>query len=737
MLTSQDVFRIYGDGSSSENESGNQQPLYTSNPKTVVTYLSESDSGSESSLSSLTSSSSNNNSEDKDKFRQAQVNGKQLEKPLRSVLKKPKLPKAMHRQRKDSLHSTEYDDTVTRKSLCPKQLRFSVGNSIPGTTPKTSSSSSRNSLIPSISASPPSILRKSYGRQVLSSRPYSSTETPSKYSRPSTGKTHCINNIQEDLEGALQHIKDMFPSPGDTLRSHCMGEQFEHKVVTETQACVVDRLQESSPTGYDLVGAFISDQRPENGNRGLQHSPTSVGAVRHVCDNSRMIRSFRNTQSQRQSICTASSHSLNKQQTEVSLSEVSGEIHSNSGQPRIPDLEDLINPNLVDNNIPGNETANYNTNEELNTEEYCHFSSHRDASKEVENVQRFSPPVHEESVGEKEQMSFQPEANMMVSNQQYGISEMEQPIHIEANEEDKQESPSLDSYQTSETQGQSSNSGISFSKRDKIPDISINGVVTINPKHSVKSSRRENDHSPKKWISNRSGTQENTCNRNQENNRNETRTKRSKKKIGDGQNTSNAELGSEKNSYSLININWQTESMIQDYSKVLSRSKGMPVEKHSTEIAPEIQPDITGAIIQDMEILAPQSPSESLHPHTSEDVGQYEDRVADAMGLSDDTDANDMRYEVTQPTTETAYSSLKRLRTMNSSANKEKSDKLRKKNMRVPSVSKLSRSPPRPKTLTKKTIRKSGEGRPKRKAARAAPRKVNKRIDGSIWQKSM
>jgi len=93
MLTSQDVFRIYGDGSSSENESGNQQPLYTSNPKTVVTYLSESDSGSESSLSSLTSSSSNNNSEDKDKFRQAHVNGKQLEKPLRSALKKNKIIK--------------------------------------------------------------------------------------------------------------------------------------------------------------------------------------------------------------------------------------------------------------------------------------------------------------------------------------------------------------------------------------------------------------------------------------------------------------------------------------------------------------------------------------------------------------------------------------------------------------------------------------------------------------------
>jgi len=511
-----------------------------------------------------------------------------------------------------------------------------------------------------------------------------------------------------------------------------MGGQFEHKVVSETQADVVDRLNECSPTGYDEhVGAFISDQIPENGNWGLQDSPTSVGAVRHVCDNSRMIRSFRNTQSQRQSICTASSHSLNKPQTEVFLSELSGEIHSNSGQPRVPDLEDPINPNLVNNKTPSNETANYNTNEEQNTDEYCHFSAHRDASKEVEvNVQRFSSSIQEESVGEKKQMSFQPDGNMMVSIQQYGISEMEQPMHIGANKEDEQESPGLDSYQTSETQGQSSNCGM-------IPDVTIDGVVTINPKHSVKSPRKENISSPKKWIFNRSGTQENTSNRNQESNRNETRRKKSKKKNGDGQNTSNAELCSEKNCYSLINISQQTESMIQDYSKVLSRSKGMHVEKHSTEFPPKIQPDITGDTLQEMEILAPQSPGGSLNPPTFEDVGNYESREADVMGLSDDADGNDMKYEVAQPAKETTYSSPKRPRTMNSSANKQMSDKLSKKNMRFPSVSKLSRSPPRSKSLTKKTMRKGDEIRLKRKAARAAPRKVNTRIDGSIWRKSM
>jgi len=337
MLSSKDVFRLYGNGSSSEDEHCDKQPLYTIHPKTTITYLSETDSSSDYSSSSFTSSDSGLNSEHRGNFHQAQGNRNQSAMPLRSAFKKPKISKSIN-HRKCSLHSTEEINTSLSRSLGPKQLRFCTGHSTTGIAPDISSPLSRYSSISVMSASPPSILQKSLNIQDLISNSHCATETYSKKYRPSTADNQCIINIEEDLDGALQHIKDMFPSPGDSLRAKNKGVLSKEKFVTETHADVADGSEESLSYGYDdREGVAMPCKVSKNSSRILEDSQSSVGAVRHVCDNSRIIRSFRNTYSPRLSLCSVLNHSLNKHQNEVPLSEES-DSENDAAKTRIPEL---------------------------------------------------------------------------------------------------------------------------------------------------------------------------------------------------------------------------------------------------------------------------------------------------------------------------------------------------------------------------------------------------------------
>jgi len=508
MLTSQDVFRLYGNGSSSEDEQKNSEPLFTSRPKTVITYLSETESSSDSDLSSLTSSESDTNSEDKAEFRKAQVNGKQPNKPLRSALKKARtIP-----QRKDSLHSTEEVGSIARRRLDPKQLRFHGRGSTGGLTPDVCSPASRS--VPT-SASPPSILRRTRGIQIIGARP-ADARSPGDSSRPSTGNTHCINNIQSDLDGVFQHLKNTFPSPGLTPGVQDIGVQTKLKVATESNAMAIDKSELTSPAMRDSCDERLTFEQAEgyksaDESRLMEYeSPSSVGAVRHVCDNTRIIRSFRKSgsQSRRSSIRTLSSitnHSLNQPQAEAAFSDIADKqdhIQSSTLQAQIPDLEDPVNPNQVHLSNVKEITDDVAALQTHDANEGYSVPRNSDQLEEVlTNTQAYSL---KEFIGEKQVSSFTPD----VVIQSFG--EKDQPnlhasVELKGNlwddsfvtestakaEGDDEATGSTEMYETSPTVAQNARSASKNRMLRNSRERSASDVVNFNPKLSTSRRRVE------------------------------------------------------------------------------------------------------------------------------------------------------------------------------------------------------------------------------------------------------
>jgi len=532
MLTAQEVFRLYGNGSSSEEEQNNTEPLFTTRTKTVITYLSETGSSSDSDdsdLSSLTSSGSDFSSEDSEGFRKAEVNGMQPNKPLKSVLKKPTAVP----QRRDSLHSTEELDLTARTSLGPKQLLFH-GGSNGGFTPDVSS--------PATSASPPSILKRTRNIQIMRRRPsgissstarsFSRSASPPSISerthknesmkmitargtsrgdssRRSAAKTNCINNIQDDLEGALQHIKSMFPSPGRTSGVQDIGVQTKPKAVTESNALAIDYSEQTSPATR-LTSEQADEYKPDDGSqlRMEYGSPSSVGAVRHICDDTRVVRSFRKwrsqSKSQRSSIQSLSSithHSLNQPQTETAYLGAADNVQSTTPHPQIPELEDPVNPNRVHHTDAVKEITDRVAALQTNDSNEGSLVS-RDRGKFQEDQANTEAYSNREFIGEKEDPQYESDVIMKSVGEKYNSSHKatvgwDANLHEDSFETeptakanaDDEATGSTEIYKTSPTAAHSVRSRKNRNSRSS-RGSSSSDVVNVNPKLSTRTSRR-------------------------------------------------------------------------------------------------------------------------------------------------------------------------------------------------------------------------------------------------------